>query len=413
MIRKFLLSTTLLFSLLCSEFTEARIASKRSLKESVLELTSKNMGGRVPGTKGHKLAINFIRNKLTEYKIKNYIVKTKTIMPWKPSVKNIYGYFPSKDTLKRGRRCIAFTAHYDGRAFPLAKAKFYKRNGIHYMQNALDNATGVAVLLELAKMFQEESFETKFDVYFIFTDQEENFIAGSRPALNHMKQRCSKVSLNINLDMLGSPMLAGLEQTIFSVGSESSHRIFNSIQNTNIKGLTSIQTSASLIEVDLLSLLFNINTFFKVRGARSDYKAFKDANIPFVMFTSSPPYFYHTPLDTLDKIDFITLRRSTDYIYSFFKNIGDLVERDPVSRFKYHRLDIQVVKDLLIRMLQKKRQNYFSTKLIKQLQTDLNSLAFLSYTDILKEQEYLQEIMIHIFHSTGPRLAYELARMKE
>jgi hypothetical protein len=102
---------------------------------------------------------------------------------------NVIGYLKGEtDT------CLVLTAHYDH-----IGCMGYDT----YFPGANDNASGIAMVLNLAKMFSEQK-KLKYSVMFIFFSGEELGLLGSKYYTENPLFPLSKIKFMINLDMVGS-----------------------------------------------------------------------------------------------------------------------------------------------------------------------------------------------------------------
>ncbi|SEM55257.1 Zn-dependent amino-or carboxypeptidase, M28 family [bacterium A37T11] len=121
------------------------------------------------------------------------------------SIKNTYKESLSKNVLaklpgaKRPEETIIYTAHWDhlGIGEPL--------NGDSIYNGALDNATGVAGLLEIAKAFKASPIPPDRSIVFLMVTGEEQGLLGSRWYAEHPVYPLKKTVADINIDML-SPL---------------------------------------------------------------------------------------------------------------------------------------------------------------------------------------------------------------
>jgi hypothetical protein len=93
---------------------------------------------------------------------------------------------------KRGDSSIFFTAHYD----------HLGTLGKNLFPGANDNASGVAMLLDLAKYYAKN--QPIFDTYFLFTCAEELGLLGSYYYIQDPVSPLKQIKLLINLDMVGT-----------------------------------------------------------------------------------------------------------------------------------------------------------------------------------------------------------------
>lgn len=274
-----------------------------NLKKTVGTLSSQEFQGRAPGTRGHRLAQDYILNQLRSYGFAATVSKASSWQPWKGEIENIIAV---KLAIKAATqpatpgKCIAFAAHYDHNP-PM---------GGRYSPGANDNASGVAALLELARLMQTENLQLDADVYFTFPDQEENFIQGSAPLAEGLKRKCNRFLFSVTLDMVGVPFFSGFEKHLLVMGSESGYNLSNLVMNTastRDQSLKTIQGDIFLIEP------------FGSRVPRSDYASFRKADVPFLFLTTGMPSTYHTPEDTLEHIDFELVKGTTQWMLQLLR----------------------------------------------------------------------------------------------
>lgn len=102
---------------------------------------------------------------------------------------NLIAYIPGKQD-----STIYFTAHYDHLGYL----------GLHRYPGALDNATGVAMVLELAKYFRKNIKRPKYNLVFILFSGEEVGLKGSSFYVNNPLFPLDKTMMMFNFDMVGS-----------------------------------------------------------------------------------------------------------------------------------------------------------------------------------------------------------------
>ncbi len=181
----------------------------------------------------------------------------------KYKTRNVFAIIPgSSDSI------IAFTAHYDHLG-ELGDAVFCGAN---------DNASGVAMLLDLYKTFCKE--KPKYTIAFIFFTGEEIGLVGSQYFVTNPLIPLSKIKFLLNMDILGS-------------GEE---------------GITVVNGSVFTKEFELLK---NINTekkylpTIKTRGAtnNSDHAPFYHAGVKsFFIYSQGKTGPYHNPADTPENL---------------------------------------------------------------------------------------------------------------
>ncbi len=148
----------------------------------------------------HEIEIN-VTNKF----IKNY------------SCKNVIGYIPSAK--KKNKGYIVFTAHYDHLGMMGSKA---------YFPGASDNASGVSMILNLAKYFSEK--QPDYPVIFILFSGEEVGLLGSKHFVENPMFNLKNIRALVNVDIMGSA-----EQGVTMVNGEVYKDIYNKMVAINKK----------------------------------------------------------------------------------------------------------------------------------------------------------------------------------
>jgi hypothetical protein len=164
--------------------------------------TQVNFGFRIPGTKEHKACADWLYTKLLEYCDTAYFQsgKTTTHKGQNIPVYNLIGSIHPK-----AEKRMLFAAHWDSR--PLADED--PNNPNSPIQGANDGASGVGVLLELARI--TENIPDNVGVDFIFFDAEDlgdsraenSFCLGSQYWAKNLHIPQYKAQMGVLLDMVG------------------------------------------------------------------------------------------------------------------------------------------------------------------------------------------------------------------
>jgi len=110
---------------------------------------------------------------------------------------------------KRADECIIYSAHWDH----FGVGEIVKGDSVYH--GAVDNATGVAALLELAAAFKKSKIQPERSVLFISFTGEEQGLLGSEYYAKHPVFAIQKTVANVNMDMMG---LAGKTKDIVIYG---------------------------------------------------------------------------------------------------------------------------------------------------------------------------------------------------
>jgi Zn-dependent M28 family amino/carboxypeptidase len=182
---------------------------------------------------------------------------------------------------------IVISAHYDHLGI---------RNGLVH-PGADDNASGVAVLLELAHRCRRVPF--RHTILFVAFDAEEQGLHGARAFVASPPAPRDRLALNVNLDMVAR----GDRGELYAAGTYHYPRLASVLR--------------PVAEQSAIKLLFGHDrpgTGTDDWTHLSDHGPFHDARIPFVYFGVEDHPDYHKPTDTPDKIDPLFFRRAAETI---------------------------------------------------------------------------------------------------
>lgn len=160
-----------------------------------------------------------------------------------------------------------------------------RKSGIYY--GADDNASGVAMVVEVAKSLIRSDIKLDRSVLFVSFDLEEHLLFGSRWWTAHPPVPLEDIKFVIVADMLGRSLGNLPIDSVFLCGAE---------HGSGVRKTVSEIPFADTVQPVLLSDDFV--------GLRSDYGPFRDRKIPFLFASTGQSRDYHTMHDTADKIDF-------------------------------------------------------------------------------------------------------------
>jgi hypothetical protein len=211
---------------------------------------------------------------------------------------NVIGVVPGANAALNGQALIV-SAHYDHLGFGWPDARAGAKGQLH--PGANDNASGVAVILELARLMAKERPERSV-IFAAFAGEEEGLL-GARHYVRAAQTQGDAFPLsgtiaNLNLDMVGR--LGDGKVTIFGTGSAREWP-FIFMGAGAVTGVP-VQPVAQPIDA-------------------SDHTAFVEAGIPAVQLFASTGGDYHRPSDTADEIDYpglakvaAILKEAVDYL---------------------------------------------------------------------------------------------------
>jgi hypothetical protein len=211
------------------------------------------------------------------------------------SGRNVVAILPGSDRLLKDE-WIVLSAHFDHLGV---------KDEVLY-PGADDNATGVAMLLEVAEYFALCGHRPRRTLVFAFFDQEEAGLLGSRYFAAHPPLPLTDLKAFLTADMLGRSMGGVMNEYVFVLGSENSPRLRKLV--TEVK--PEKELTVARIGVDII-------------GTRSDYGPFRDKKVPFLFFSTGEHRDYHQPSDTPEKVDYTRLRRIACWIRDLTARLAD------------------------------------------------------------------------------------------
>ena len=208
-----------------------------------------------------------------------------TLQESRERTENVSGILPGADPLLKDQY-IVVGAHYDH----LGLGEFGARNlnavgQIHH--GADDNASGIAVMLELARRFSQSASRPARSLVFVAFSAEELGLFGSRNFVDHFEY-LSATKAMLNLDMVGR-----LRDNRLTVSGARSGALLSDI-------VTAAGREMGLVvgETDDVG--------------RSDHMSFYNKKIPVLHFTTGVHADYHRPSDTWDKLNIEGMSRIAD-----------------------------------------------------------------------------------------------------
>lgn len=205
-----------------------------------------------------------------------------------PRGTNVLGLIPGT---RHPDEYVMLGAHYDH------LASCGTVDGDSICNGATDNATGTALVLEMARRFAAHPPDRS--VVFALWDAEEDGLVGSRHYVENPVVPLARTVAYLNLDLLGSNLLPTLRTTTFAIGAETGGRAL-------LDAVDAAYRRSGLLG-EQLSAVFGMY--------RSDYAPFLDAQVPSVYFSDSTGPCYHTPEDDERAVDWVKLNRETRVLW--------------------------------------------------------------------------------------------------
>jgi hypothetical protein len=261
--------------------------SYQRMMETVRFLANPELRGRGVGTEGLDRAAEYIAGEFRKAGLQpagdrgaDYYQtwSDKGIHPEKPvMLRNVVGVIPGeKPEFKT--QSVVVGAHYDHLGLGWPDVREGNKGKVHC--GADDNASGMAVLIELARILSKSLKPDRSVVFAAFTGEEAGKI-GSRHYVTHQKLYPVEACMGmLNIDTVGR---LG-EQKLLVLGSGSAREWTHIFRGTGY--VTGVDLETVNEELD-----------------SSDQKSFHEAGVPAVQLFSGPHLDYHCPSDTVEKID--------------------------------------------------------------------------------------------------------------
>jgi len=198
---------------------------------------------------------------------------------------------------------LVIGAHYDHLGFggPNSGSRMPDTNAIH--NGADDNASGTAMVMELAKKLGSQSAKLKRSIIFVAFSGEEMGLLGSKYFVNNPPVELKKIKAMFNFDMVG--------------------RFDKEKNSISISGTGTSAEGDSILKVFEKGLPFMVTHSPDGYGP-SDHASFYSSNIPVFFFTTGVHMDYHTPFDDAGKCDYPDEKKIGDFSASVIADIDNL-----------------------------------------------------------------------------------------
>ena len=270
----------------------------KALKEHVTTLTSAQMEGRKAGGEGEGMAAAYMEEVLRRYGVDVLPQEVFGICETPGDTlfsRNVVGFIQGTDPALSGRY-IVIGARMDG----LGMDSYMLDGDVvpRIYPGAVGNASGMAMLLELARMLSTNTLMLRRSVLLVGFGASERSLAGSWYFLNRAFSDVPLIDAMINLDMLG----AGSRELLAFTSS-----------NTDMDALV------RRMETELLPVQARLTTEEPYSG---DHRAFYAAEIPSVLFTTGRYPEHDSARDNLELVNFESLERILEYLFNFSVSIS-------------------------------------------------------------------------------------------
>ena len=267
-----------------------------SLKSHVRELSAAHLEGRKAGSEGEKAAAEYVSSMFGKYGVDMITPASGEVFGVKRengdtlTSRNVIGFVQGYDKNLRDHYIVVgarmdnlgtMTMTVDGK--PVERV-YYGANG---------NASGLSLLVELARMVQTNSMLFRRSVLFVAFGASTETFAGSWYFLNRSFSDVEKIDAMVNLDMLGTGYNGFYAYT-------ASNAELNAILR--------------MLSGELQPVLPEVVT---AEVYPSDHRAFYDKEIPSVHFTTGRYPEHNTDKDSQSVIDYEMMEKELEYLYNF------------------------------------------------------------------------------------------------
>ncbi|MCA1558691.1 MAG: M20/M25/M40 family metallo-hydrolase, partial [Acidobacteria bacterium] len=253
---------------------------------------------------------------------------------------NVVGILEGADP-KLKSEAVVIGAHYDHLGLGGEGSRAQKEGEVHH--GADDNASGVAGLLELARLFARE--RPRRTIVFVAFSGEEEGLLGSNYYVNHPAVSLSQTVAMINMDMIGR--LKENRLMVSGVGTAEQWRSL--IEQANLGGSKPmVNAGTGGAAGDKASSVNNVPIVVGANGqpvvslktmkpftlslsedgyGPSDHSSFYSKQVPVLFFWTGTHDDYHKPSDTADKIDYEAEARIVTFIYNIVRGVDAMDSR--------------------------------------------------------------------------------------
>lgn len=267
-----------------------------AFKEHVSYLASAALEGRQAGSEGEREAAEYVARTLEKYGVD--LVSPVTGQEFgiaregadTLTSRNVVGFLPGWDK-SLNDRYIVIGARLDNLGTDTYRLDGETVNRIFFGANG--NASGLAMLLELASRLSTNRVLLRRNVLFVAFGASQETFAGSWYFLNRSFSDVARIDAMVNLDMLGT-----------------GERGFYAYTSAN----EDMDRSVRALQGELLPVQAQLTP---EEPYPSDHQAFYNKEIPSVLFTTGRYPEHGTARDTYDILDFQGMENELEYLYTY------------------------------------------------------------------------------------------------
>jgi aminopeptidase YwaD len=220
----------------------------------------------------------------------------------KARTENVVGMIEGNDPVLKDEY-ILVGGHYDHLGFGGQGSGSRMPDTVAIHNGADDNASGTAIVIELAGKISSQKQRLKRSIILISFSGEEMGLLGSKYFTDHCPVDMKKIKAMFNFDMVGR---------------------FDKEKNA-----ISLSGTGTSLEGDSIIHIYEKKVGFTVTHSPdgygpSDHASFYASNIPVFYFTTGAHTDYHTPFDDAEKLDYQKEKEIGDLGYDLIMNIDNM-----------------------------------------------------------------------------------------
>lgn len=286
----------------------ANTITAADLKTHLYIFADDAMQGRMTGTKGQKLAAEYLWNFYMEEGIPSPIEGNNyyQLIP--------AAYFNKKKDAKASENVVAFIKGSEKPEEVIVLSAHYDHVGVddngNIYNGADDDGSGTVAMLEIAQAFQQavkEGNGPKRSILFLHVTGEEIGLYGSKYYTENPLFPLENTVANLNTDMIGriDPNKKENPNYIYLIGSDKLSQELHDLSEA---------VNEQYIQLEL-DYTFNDENDPNRFYYRSDHYNFAKNNIPIIFYFNGVHEDYHKPTDTPDKIEYELMAKRTQLIF--------------------------------------------------------------------------------------------------
>lgn len=278
------------------------------------------MEGRATGSKGQKLAAEYLRNFYQDHGIGSPIEENNYYQ-------NIPAeYFTRMDDPKPSENVVAFIKGSEKPDEIIILSAHLDHVGIddegNVFNGADDDGSGTIAMLEMAEAFQKavkDGNGPKRSILFLHVTGEEIGLLGSKYYTDNPLFPLANTVCNLNTDMIGriDPDKAENPNYIYLIGSDKLSQSLHDVSEAINTEFVNLELDYTYNDED------DPNRFYY----RSDHYNFAKNNVPIIFYFNGVHEDYHKITDTPDKIEYELMEKRTKLIFHTAWEVANRDER--------------------------------------------------------------------------------------